>query len=192
VPTLAIFPGRDESSFGSSSGYLGNLWDLWLQVLEKDLSVKGYLSVWNIFWRHWMLTFFKCSLLVPGTLGTNYHKLGGLHITRACMLSWFSHVQIFVTLKTVAHQAPLSMGFSRQEYWSGLPCPLPGNLPDPGIKPLSLTSPTLAGGFFTTGTTWETQTSHIHPFIVLKVRSPSLVLLAEIKVLVESCSLWKL
>ena len=45
----------------------------------------------------------------------------------------------------VAHQAPLSMGFSRQEYWSGLPCPPPGDLPDPGIEPAS---PSLAGGFF--------------------------------------------
>ena len=47
------------------------------------------------------------------------------------------------------------MGFSRQEYWSGLPCPPPGDLPNPGMEPTSLTSPTLAGGFFTTGTTWE-------------------------------------
>ena len=50
-------------------------------------------------------------------------------------------------------QAPLSMGFSRQEYWSGLTFPTPGNLPDPGIKPVSLMSPGLAGGFFTTSTT---------------------------------------
>ena len=47
------------------------------------------------------------------------------------------------------------MGFSRQEYWSGLPCPPPGNLPDPGIEPLSPVSPALAGGFFTTSTTRE-------------------------------------
>ena len=46
-----------------------------------------------------------------------------------------SHVRLFVTLWTVAHQAPLSMGFSRQEYWSGLPFPSPGDLPNPGIKP---------------------------------------------------------
>ena len=46
-----------------------------------------------------------------------------------------SHVQLFGTPWTVAHQAPLSMGFSRQEYWSGLPFPSPGDLPDPGIKP---------------------------------------------------------
>ena len=49
----------------------------------------------------------------------------------------------------VVHQAPLSMGFSRQEHWSGLPFSPPGNLPDPGIKPMSLVSPTLAGRFFT-------------------------------------------
>ena len=72
------------------------------------------------------------------------------------LLSHFSHVQLFVTLLTVAHHAPLSMGFSRQEYWSGLPCP-PPNLPDPGIKPTSLASPALVGGFFTTGTPWKAQ-----------------------------------
>ena len=50
-----------------------------------------------------------------------------------------SRVQLFVTPRTVAHQAPPSMGFSRQEYWSGLPFPFPGNLPDPGIEPRSPT-----------------------------------------------------
>ena len=47
------------------------------------------------------------------------------------------------------------MGFSRQEYWNGLPCPPPGDLPDPGIKPMSLMSPALVGRFFTTGATWD-------------------------------------
>ena len=51
------------------------------------------------------------------------------------MLSRFSHVQLFMTLRTVTCQAPLSMGFSRQEYWSELPCPPPGDIPNPGIKP---------------------------------------------------------
>ena len=51
----------------------------------------------------------------------------------------------------------LSIGFSRQEYWSGLPCPPPGDLLDPGIKPMSLTSPALVAGFFTTSATWEAQ-----------------------------------
>ena len=53
-----------------------------------------------------------------------------------CVLSRLSHVRFFVTLWTIAHQAPLSMGFPRQEYWSGLPFPSPGDLPDPGIKPM--------------------------------------------------------
>ena len=59
-------------------------------------------------------------------------------------------VSIFATPCTVARQALLSMGSSRQEYWSGLPCPPPGNLQNPGIKPSSLASPALAGGFFPT------------------------------------------
>ena len=58
---------------------------------------------------------------------------------------------------TVANQAHLSMGFSRQEYWSGLSCPPPGDLPNPGIQPLSLKYPALAGGLFTPNATWEAQ-----------------------------------
>ena len=61
----------------------------------------------------------------------------------------------FATPWTVAHQAPLSMGLSKQEYWSGLPFPSPEDLPDPGIEPTSRMSPALVGGFFTTSTTWE-------------------------------------
>ena len=63
------------------------------------------------------------------------------------------------TPRTVAHQAPLSMGFSRQEYWSGLPLPSPGDLSDPGIEPASLVSPALAGGFFTTALPGKDYTS---------------------------------
>ena len=61
-----------------------------------------------------------------------------------------SHVPLFATSQTVAHQAPLSMGFSRQDYWSGVPFPTPGALPHPGIEPRSLVFPALAGRFFTT------------------------------------------
>ena len=68
-------------------------------------------------------------------------------------LSCFSCVRLFAT---VALQAPLSKGFSRQQYWSGLPWPLPGDLPDPGVKVASLMSPALADGFFTISATWET------------------------------------
>ena len=67
---------------------------------------------------------------------------------RACVLSHFSHVWLFATLWTIAFQASLSLGFSRQKYWSGLPCCPPGALPDPGMEPTSLMSPVLAGRFF--------------------------------------------
>ena len=61
-----------------------------------------------------------------------------------------SRVRLFVTPWTVTHQVPSPTEFSRQEYWSGLPFPTPGDLPNPGIKPTSPKSPALAGGFFTT------------------------------------------
>ena len=68
----------------------------------------------------------------------------------AGVLSCFSCVQLFVTPWTVVHQAPLSMRFSRKEYWSGYPFASPGDLPNSGIEPMSLMSPALAGVFFTT------------------------------------------
>ena len=70
---------------------------------------------------------------------TGYYTL----VLPVCVLS---HIRLFETPWTLARQAPLSMGISRQEYWSGLPLPSPGDLPDPGIEPAS---PALAGGFFT-------------------------------------------
>ena len=66
-----------------------------------------------------------------------------------------SYLALLQHYGTIAHQAPLSMGFSRQEWWIGLPCPPPGDLLDPGIKPASLMSPALAGRFLTTSATWE-------------------------------------
>ena len=71
------------------------------------------------------------------------------------VLSRFSCVQLFSSLWSVARQAPLSMGFSRQEYWSGLSCPPPGDLPDAGIELASVMSPALTGKFFTTSADWE-------------------------------------
>ena len=70
-----------------------------------------------------------------------------------CVLSYFSHVWFFVTLWTC--QAPLSMGFSREEHWNGFPCPPPGNLPASGIETTFLNSPAFARGSFTTRATWE-------------------------------------
>ena len=73
----------------------------------------------------------------------------------ACVLSSLSHVQLSATLWTIAHQAQPSMRFSRQEYWSGLQCPPPGDLPNPGIELMSLSIQALEGRFLTTSTTWE-------------------------------------
>ena len=81
---------------------------------------------------------------------------GHAHVLNLCSCTQLlSHLRLFVTPWTIACQAPLSLGFSRQEYWRGLPFPPPGDLPDPGIKPTSLVSPALAGGFFATSTTWK-------------------------------------
>jgi len=68
------------------------------------------------------------------------------------------------------------MGFSKQEYWSGLPCPPPGDLPNPGIKPRSLTTPALAGRFFTTSTTWKAMTQWLRICLPMQeMQVPSLV-----------------
>ena len=76
-----------------------------------------------------------------------------------CVLS---RVRLSATPWAVARQAPLSMGFSRQEYWSGLTFPSPGDLPNPGIAPVSLVSPALVGRFFTTDATDNKTVSCTH------------------------------
>ena len=76
-----------------------------------------------------------------------------------CVLSHFSSAQLFATLWTVAHQAPLSMRLSRQEYWSGLSCLPLGNLPDPGIKPSSPVSSALQMGSLPTELSGKPQSS---------------------------------
>ena len=96
--------------------------------------------------------------------------LNTLHThTYACVLSRFSRVQLFAAPWTEAHQAPLSMGFSREEYCNGLPCPPPGHLPKLGIEPASPTSPSLADGFFTTSTTWEAPDTHMYVCICIYI-----------------------
>ena len=106
-----------------------------------------------------------CKLLFAECISVAYlTKVRESHWTRQSLwtlllLSCFSCVRLFVILWTVACQAPLSMRFSK-EYWSELPCPPPGDLPDPGIEPEFLTSPASAGGFFTISTTRE---ALLHP-----------------------------
>ena len=80
----------------------------------------------------------------------------GPTMVHLCVLSHFRCVWVFAAPWTVAPQAPLSTGFSRQQHWSGLPCPPAGDLPESGVKPESLTSPSLAGRFLTSSATWLT------------------------------------
>jgi len=89
---------------------------------------------------------------------------------RSCECCRFSCVHFFVTLWPVALQAPLSLAFSRQEQWSGLPCPLPGDPSNPGMEPASLMSPVLVGRFFITSATWEAPVK-----VISSVQSLSLV-----------------
>ena len=100
--------------------------------------------------------------------GREVQEAGGICMC-ACMLSHFSHVQLFVTPWTTAHESPLSMGFSRQEYWSGWLCPPPGDLPDPKMEPKSFMSPALAGSFFTTSPTWEAWT-YVYLRLIQKIK----------------------
>ena len=92
------------------------------------------------------------------------------------MLSHFSRVWLIAILWIERLQAPLSMGFSRQEYWSELPCPPPGNLHDPWIEPTSFTFPALGRGFFATGATWEAHILDSNPFWIYALQISSAIL----------------
>ena len=102
-----------------------------------------------------------CNILFLSLCGNPTHSLKmnpmaqtfSLAYLCECMVSWVSRVQHFVTQWTIAHQAPLSKGFSRHKHWSGLPCP--PAIPYPRTEPGSLMSPALTGGFFTASATWE-------------------------------------
>ena len=97
-----------------------------------------------------------------------------------CVPSHCSCIWLSENLWTTARRAPLPMGFSRQEYWSRLPCPPPGDLPDPGIEPVSLMSPVLAGGFFTTSANWEAHMLGSHDCYVSWIFSSSFSLVLDL------------
>ena len=125
---------------------------------SRDILYR-YNCIVVVFWL--FNVFFKIFLMHKQNMSYNrsVHCFPPFHYMflhfRIYVLSRFSRVSLFATLWTVAHLSPLSVGFSRQEYWNGFPCPPSGDLPDPGIEHLSLESLALAGGFFTASTTWE-------------------------------------
>ena len=141
----------------------------------------------------------SCPLAVTGRPGASVMRIasrkGGCQFLqteplgckpgRAWVLSRFSRVWLFVTLWTVDCQAPLSMGFSRQEYWSALPCPLQGIFTGEAILPrdwaLSFASPALAGRFFTTGAMWEALVSLGGVYISKAGREKKIMILRSLK-----------
>ena len=118
-----------------------------------DCSLPGSSCPWDFPGKN---TGVGCHALLQGISPTQGSNPGPLHWELLLLLlRRFSHVRLCGTPQTAAHQAALSLGFSRQEYWSGLPRPAPGDLPNPRIEPTSLLSPALAGGFCTIHATWE-------------------------------------
>ena len=112
-------------------------------------------ALFQVLFPYRLLQIIDCSSLCY-TVGTCWLFVFYVWIVLSC----FHCVQLFAAPWTIAFQAPLSMGFCRQEYRSGLPCPSPGDLLGPGIEPASLTSPALSGGFSTTSATWEAHLFH--------------------------------
>ena len=100
-----------------------------------------------------LVVFCSCPLSAPPRVNATIHHYN--HPLCAYLLSCFSHTRFVATPWTVACQAPLSMGFSGQEYWNRLPHPPPGDFPNPGIESVSFMFPTLGSGFFIISTTWE-------------------------------------
>ena len=99
------------------------------------------------------LSIMNCCIIKLKCFEQAFYLFGKKSYILLLLLSCFSHVQLLVTLWIVARQSPLSMGFSRQEYWNGLPCHPSRDLPNPRITHASLMSPALAGRFFTTSAT---------------------------------------
>ena len=128
-------PWTEEPGRLQSIGWQSQRWLKWLST-QSRVYYQTHLSLG--------------PTLTPGSMGSlgplsTENVIGNMH---TCILSRFSHVWIFAPLWIVVCQASLSMKFSRQEYWSGLPFPPSGNLPDPGIEPESVASSALAGACF--------------------------------------------
>ena len=106
------------------------------QYFHGGYWVVGFL--WLLFWGLGFVYVLFCFFFIYDLFCV---WLSQMALITGCVLSRFTRVWLFATLSTVARKAPLSMGFSRQKYWSGLPCLPPGDLPEPGIEPASFTSP---------------------------------------------------
>jgi len=120
------------------------------QLKKKFFEIR---VVWHIFFKEMHFKHLNHVYIKNNVLENRHAKCPYISFLIYC----FSHVQLSVTPWTVAYQASLSMGFSRQEYCSGLTFPSPGGLPNSAIEPWPLKSPAVAGGFFTTSATQEAE-----------------------------------
>ena len=145
---------------------LQRFWFIWPELGPKHWLFPRFLE----WWWDWeplqskVLVSERAGLEIPNP-GTYTYFLW-IPLMLAYMLSHFSHVWFFATLWTLACQVPLYMGFSRQEYWNGLPCPPAGDLPDLGIEPTFM-SPALAGEFFTHSTIGKLHIIKIYIYIYI-------------------------
>ena len=164
-PSSSQLPGMSTISSASLSVSPLNSFHLWpcltvealpLSTSPLHLNFSSLLAFSDntLFWFP-CLSAFSSHANLFSVYPLNDDLLSGSFLS-CCLLSCFSCVWLFVTPWTAAHQVPLSMRFSRQEYWSVLPYPPPGDLPNPGVEPLSLTSPALAVKFFFVCLFWDT------------------------------------
>ena len=157
-------------------------WALLLTTPESIRTLKIFLFrcswhwtvfVLQVYKAHGFDTFVYCSMIATVVLAQppSCHTITVFFVV-VVVLSCFSHVRLFVTLWTVPRQVPLSVGSSRQEYGSGLPCPSPGGLPDPGIEPASFVSCVHTGVLFCVSFLWWEQLRSSH-LVTLKCIMPS-------------------
>ena len=140
-------PARSLSQLQRLFQWVGSLQQM-VRVLELQLPHQSFQWIFRVDFFQAVKSFFNgTKILLSYRAVVKLKWVGFVQRMYMCVLS---RVWLFTTPWTVADQAPLSMGFSRQEYWGGLLFPPPGQLPDSGIQPESLVSPALAGGFFTT------------------------------------------
>ena len=144
----SLSPAKSSIKRFYSSTYSKSLQIIQYQSQHTRAKFQGYIHWWR----------WKFTALKLGYIQTKAFTQITLWVTHVCMCAeLLQSCPTFLTLWTVVCQAPLSIGLCRQEYWSGLPRPPPGPLPDWGAEPASLTSLALAGGFFITSATWEAQ-----------------------------------
>ena len=117
---------------------LHSLWGRKESDMTEQLSLSKKITSRTMLFKNCNCSMY-CYTIISESVSVQWEKRR--KYVHVCVLSRFSPVRLFATSGTVTCQAPLSIGFSRQKYWSGLPCPPPGNLPNPGIEPVSRTSP---------------------------------------------------